>query len=130
MTARHSLAFEKLQHKQKNFRYHQQTTDTIIANKGGPRLDWIKANKLNCNSTPQDWFAAFLPEKRKQGDEMKFSMENWCQCSNQKAQQANAGTECYKDFVPFSPTDIQMQLGLYILNGINPSQQVEMKLKS
>ena len=28
---------------------------------GGPRADWLKANNLNGNSSPADWFQAFLP---------------------------------------------------------------------
>ena len=28
---------------------------------GGPRADWLKANHLDGNSSPADWFQAFLP---------------------------------------------------------------------
>ena len=114
----------------RNFRYSNQTTKMVVANEGGPRLDWIKTHKLGINSTPQDWFLVFLPDKRMAGEEQKFCTNNWCRYTNQKAQQAFAGSECYKEFVPFTPKDIQMHLGLYILNGLSPSPQVDMKFKS
>ena len=28
---------------------------------GGPRADWLKANHLDGNSSPADWFQTFLP---------------------------------------------------------------------
>ena len=55
----------------------------------------------------------------------------WCKYTNQKAFFANAGTElCYPDFVSFTPREIERHLGVYFINGLNPSPQVKMKFRS
>ena len=34
---------------------------------------------------------------------------------------------CYPTFIPFSYQEIEQVIGLYMLQGLNPSPQVEMK---
>ena len=102
--------------------------------KGGPKAEFIQDNKLGVDSTPQDWFNAFLPlydgtsrfpEREKAGC---FS-HKWASFTNKKAVQMGAGVQggCYPTFVPFSYKEIERFLGLYMLQGLNPSPQVEMK---
>ena len=45
---------------------HNPHTNQLMWNdkvniKGGPRAEWLKANNLETNSSPPDWFQAFLP---------------------------------------------------------------------
>ena len=45
---------------------HDPHTNQLMWNdkvniKGGPRAEWLKANNLDTNSSPADWFQAFLP---------------------------------------------------------------------
>ena len=49
-----------------------------------------------------------------------------------KAVQMGVGVQggCYPSFVPFSYAEIEQFIGLYILQGLNPSPQVEMKFVS
>ena len=49
-----------------------------------------------------------------------------------KAVQMGAGVEggCYPSFVPFMYNEIEHFIGLYILQGLNPSPQVEAKFSS
>ena len=48
-----------------------------------------------------------------------------------KASLASAGIDgtCYEEFKPFSVKEIRQHLGLYILQGLNPSPRIEMKFK-
>ena len=96
--------------------------------KGGPKAEFIQDNKLGVDSTPQDWFNAFLPlydgtsrfpEREKAGC---FS-HKWASFTNKKAVQMGAGVQggCYPTFVPFSYKEIERFLGLYMLQGLNPS---------
>ena len=43
---------------------------------------------------------------------------------------AGKGGTIYKDFVDFTVEELMQHLGLYVLNGISPCPQVEMKFKS
>ena len=90
--------------------------------------------KLGVDSTPQDWFNAFLPlyngtsrfpEREKAGC---FS-HKWALFTNKKAIEMGGGVQggCYPTFVPFSCKEIERFLGLYMLQGLNPSPQVKMK---
>ena len=56
----------------------------------------------------------------------------WAKFTNMKAVQMGAGVQggCYPSFVPFTYNEIERFIGLYILQGLNPSPQVEMKFSS
>jgi hypothetical protein len=44
--------------------------------------------------------------------------------------QAGKGGAVYPDFKPFSMHEICQHIGLYVLNGLNPSPAVELKFRS
>ena len=102
--------------------------------KGGPKAEFVHENGLSVDSTPQDWFNAFLPlydgrscfpEREKAG----CLSHKWAMYTNKKAIQMGAGVQggCYPTFIPFSYQEIEQFIGLYMLQGLNPSPQVEMK---
>lgn len=106
---------------------NQPVIEELIAEKGGPRMDFIKKNKLTMDSTPADWFAAFLPMDAPND---KVSISQWCRFTNQKAAMSNAGSKyCYPTYKdnPFTPAEIERHIGLYFLNGLSPCPSVSMK---
>lgn len=103
----------------------------VDSDEGGPRLEFIERNQLTLDSTPADWFNAFLPTDA--SNDKKFSTKLWCRYTNQKVAMANAGTRyCYPSFKdnPFTPSEIERHIGLYFLNGLSPSPSVDMKFKN
>ena len=104
---------------------------------GGPRADWLKANHLDGNSSPADWFQAFLPVfdgscHHPWVSNTPFWSHKWANFLNVKAALMGAGVHggMYPDFKPFSYEDIEKHLALYILQGLNPSPQVERQFAS
>ena len=107
---------------------------TII---GGPKATFLLEKGLNESSKPQDWFNAFLPifdgkSTNPQNVNTQFWTHKWVFWTNQKAISCSAGVPggVYPSFTPFSYLEIERFLGLYILQGLNPSPQVEMKSNS
>ena len=107
---------------------------TII---GGPKADFLLEKGLNESSKPQDWFNAFLPIFERKGKNPQnvntlFRTHKWAFWTNQNAISCSAGVPggVYPSFTPFSYLEIERFLGLYILQGLNPSPQVEMKFNS
>ena len=104
---------------------------------GGPKADFLLEKGSNESSKPQDWFNAFLPifdgkGKNPQNVNTQFWMHKWAFWTNQKSISCSAGVPggVYPSFTPFSYLEIEPFLGLYILQGLNPSPQVEMKFIS
>ena len=101
--------------------------------KGCPSPKFMKKNKLDRNSLPFEWFNAFLPVYDGSCSSLnasnKFWTSKWAVWSNQKAQQYGAGERggLYKDWKPFTHEDIERMLAIYIIQGLNPSPQLEMK---
>ena len=60
-----------------------------------------------------------------------FTIGDWTFFTNLKAQLSNAGKggTIYTDFVPFTVEEMMKHIGVYILNGISPLPQVEMKMQ-
>ena len=92
---------------------------------------------MNESSKPQDWFNAFLPifdgkGKNPQNVNTQFWTHKWAFWTNQKAISCSVGVPggVYPSFTPFSYLEIERFLGLNILQGLNPSPQVEMKFNS
>ena len=107
---------------------------TII---GGPKADFLLEKGLNESSKPQEWSNAFLPifdrkGKNPQNVNTQLWTHKWAFWMNQKAIFCSAGVPggVYPSFTPFSNLEIECFLGLYILQGLNPSPQVEMKFNS
>ena len=103
------------------------TEDTV------PNFDYLFANGININSYPCEWFDIFMPMWRKRHDNSnKVSVEDLTTWTNIKALLCNAGKGggAYSRFVSFTIPDVAKHLGLYILNGISPTPQVELKFAS
>ncbi len=76
----------------------------------------------------------FIPEAPKKGDSKGCGISKWCQYTNMKADMDFAGNLdsgglLYK-FEAFTPREIEKHLSLFIVQGLNPSLQLKMKVKS
>ena len=105
-----------------------------FTNEGGPKAEFLFENCLNVNSTPQGWLMAFLPlydgtSKCPDRERNVCFSHKWAKFTNMKAAQMGAGVQggCYPSFIPFTYNEIECFIGLYILQGLNPSPQVEAK---
>ena len=93
------------------------------------RMSFIRKHKLNEDSHPAKWFEAFLPIKKRQGSD--FSMEDLLSWTNMRAMMENSGLGGkYSDFKNFTLFELMSHIGLYLLQGLSPSPQVEMKFHS
>ena len=115
----------------------KQQMEERVNIKGGPEADFLLEKGLNESSKPQDWFNAFLPifgrkGKNPQNVNTQFWMHKWAFWTNQKAISCSAGVPggVYPSFTTFSYLEIEHFLGLYILQGLTPSPQIEMKFYS
>ena len=115
----------------------KQQMEERVTTVGGPKADFLLEKGLNESSKPQEWFNAFLPifdgkGKNPQNVNTQFWTHKWAFWTNQKAISCSAGVPggVYPSFTPFSYLEIERFLGLYILQGLNPSPQVEMKFNS
>ena len=137
------LGFQKIPHRHRNgHQMHNPHTNQLMWNdevniKGGPRAEWLKTNNLDTNSSPADWFQAFLPIFDGSChcpwvSNTPFWTHRWANYLNVKAVSMGAGVQggLYPDFKPFSYEDIEKHLALYILQGLNPLPQVEQKFTS
>ena len=104
---------------------------------GGPRADGLKANNLDGNSFPADWFQAFLPVfdgscHHPWVSNTTFWMHKWANFLNMKAASMGAGVQggMCPDFKPFSYEDIEKHLALYIIQGLSLLPQAEQKFTS
>ena len=115
----------------------KQQMEERVNIKGGPKANFLLEKGLNESSKPQDWFNAFLPNfdrkgKNPQNVNTQFWTHKWAFWTNQKAISCSVGVPggVYPSFTPFSYHEIECFLGLYILQGLNPSPQIEMKFYS
>jgi hypothetical protein len=76
--------------------------ETVVREKGGVRDDFVKAHGLDRNTTPQEWFCAFLPDIPfcyAGGERSKVKrpppIADWCSFTNLKATLCNAGQRGY-----------------------------------
>ena len=105
--------------------------ETVMRTEGQPKDVFLKKNKLTVKSHPVEFLHAFLPLKnnhRSKNGTSYLSISDLVQWTNLKAMVSNAGTdECYKDFTQFTPKEVKQHLGLYILNGLSPSPNMDLK---
>ena len=96
------------------------------------RISFIRSNKLNLDSHPAEWFGAFVPIKSKSKNDSAFSMENLNKWTNVRALIENAGGlgGKYDCFENFTTVELMRHIGLYLLQALSPSPQVEMKFQS
>ena len=97
---------------------------------GRPNPDFMLKHGLTHESHPADIFYAFLPTHSNERDVMSISkIRTW---TNAKAQLMGAGPggHQYPTFEPFSMDEIRQFLGLFMMHGLAPSPQLDMKMKS
>jgi hypothetical protein len=106
--------------------------EIVIRKKLVPRRDFQIRHKLSRHSDPVEFMDAFLPWSSNTYGDKHLSLSKLTTFTNLKAQLANAGSagEVYPDFQAFSVKEVRQYLGLSIWQGLNPSPQIEMKLKS
>jgi HeH/LEM domain len=109
-----------------------EARDVVIRKKLVPRRDFQIRHKLSRHSDPVEFMDAFLPWSSNTYGDKHLSLSKLTTFTNLKAQLANAGSagEVYPDFQAFSVKEVRQYLGLSIWQGLNPSPQIEMKLKS
>ena len=111
-----------------NYFYIQQES-----NKTNPNLKYLFDKGIGFHSHPADWFDIFFPQKRtRRTHPSAVTIHDLTSWTNTKAMKMNAGVGggIYKNFVNFSTEEITSHLGLYLLQSISPSPQIEMKFKS
>ena len=111
--------------------------DEKVNIKGGPKMEFLEEHKLDVNSLPQEWFNAFLPIyngkiSNPHHGNTPYWTHKWANYTNKKALMLGAGVPggIYPTFKPFSYQEIERFIAIYILQGLNPSPQVEMKFNS
>ncbi|KAL7562479.1 hypothetical protein ACA910_005453 [Epithemia clementina (nom. ined.)] len=125
-------------HQMKDSSTNQLLWNDEVDVKGGPRAEWILEQGLSSASHPADWFDAFLPvydgtTRTPSHSNTPFWTHRWTNYLNMKASQMGAGVMggIYPDFRPFTFDDIEKRhIGLYILQGLNPSPQINQKFQS
>ena len=98
-----------------------------------PNIEFIHANDLSVDSHPVKWFDLFMPMHRKrQAHPSVCTISDFTTWTNKKAFLCNAGEggSLYPRWTPFSLDEVARHLGLYILQGLSPSPQIEMKFVS
>ena len=114
-----------------------QVWDDIVKLKGAPKPEFLEEHGLDDESTPQEWFKAFLPvfdgtTNNPRQSNTPYWTHHWCNYTNRKVMMLGAGVPggVYPSWKPFSYDEIERFIGIYILQGLKPSPQVEMKFKS
>ena len=95
-----------------------------------PYLDFLESHGINTTSHPADWYNVLMPRStRRQDKNGVTSIADFTSSTNKKAYMYNAGSggTQYPDFKEFSVDEIMHHLGVYILNGISLSPQVEIQ---
>ena len=101
--------------------------------RGGIDLDFIKKYNITTDTGLEEYADIMLPFKRnaqKGKEQLSFQkFKNW---ANLKVSLAGAGKEgnCYRDFIPFTAKEIRQYFSLHVLQGVNPSLQIEFKFRS
>ena len=106
-----------------------------LIEKSTPNNSFMKKHDLNENSHPAEWFEAFLPwvkTKQHKHSKTEISLDDMCTWTYDKSCMANAGKggSIYQNFTKFSVDEIQQHLGIYFLNGLMPSPNIENKFYS
>ena len=91
-----------------------------------------------------DWFVAFMPQTQDNNNEnlalaiikgdrtTKLAISDWTAYLNAKAMLNNAGQKSHifaNKCKPFTNADIFQMFGLYIIDGITPSPQLQQKMQ-
>ena len=98
--------------------------DSHPRKKGRPKDAFLHDNNLDWTSRPHEWFAAFLPHSL---------VAKWTTFTNMKAGFQHAGKRGgpYKnEWTDFDPFELKKHIGVYILQGLSPSPQVNQKFRT
>ena len=98
-----------------------------------PNLEFSESRGINTTSHPADWYNVLMPRSTRCQDKNGVtSIADFTSFTNKKAYLYNTGSGVtqYLEFEEFSVDEIMQHLGVYILNGLSPSPQVEMKFDS
>ena len=91
--------------------------------KGGTIPEFLRKKSIDHSSLPYGWFEPFLP---------RTITSLWTSYTNTKALLDNYGNEgeLYPDYVSFTLDELRRHLGVYILHGLSPSPEVDMKFQT
>ena len=94
-----------------------------VGDNGTPDYAFLKFHNLSTNSKPHEWFEAFLPSS---------VTGEWASHTNLKAMLSNSGNdgEIYPNWKPFGPAELRKHIAVYFVQGLSPSQTIDMKFKS
>jgi hypothetical protein len=105
-----------------------------ITDGGVVQTSFMVQHNLCPLTSPTAYMQVFVPtRKNKPGgfnSKEYISIEQWTMFTNLKAHLAGAGDTIYKDFKPFTIGELKQHIGMYFLQGIAPSPQVEFKFKT
>ena len=101
---------------------------TVAHDTTQPNMAFIRKHGLGKRSHPSKWFEPFMPTKSK--NKRDFSIENCLKWTNVRALMEGAGLGGkYEDFVNFDLKEFKRHLGLYLLQALSPSPQIDMKFQ-
>ena len=98
-----------------------------------PNLEFLMMNDITTNSHTDEWYDVFVPRNRKRKFSEGFtSISDTTLFTNKKVYLLNSGKggTQYPKCTPLSVDEIMRHIGIYMLNGIFPSTQVETKFES
>jgi hypothetical protein len=114
----------------------KKVMETIPIKKGFMKHKAMTKHKLSPHSLPSEFINVFFPFKKniQKGVNGKvcemLSIELITKWTNIKADMMGAGFAIYPTFEKFTPVEIKRHLGLYLLQGVAPSPQIESKFSS
>ena len=98
-----------------------------------PNFHFLFEQNIGFDSHPADWLEPLFPSRRyKDTHPDAVTLQDMTKWTNAKAMLACAGDKgaSYSNFQYFSIDEIRSHLGLYLLQGVSPSPQVEQKFKN
>ena len=92
------------------------------------KMRFVYSHNLSIDSSPVHWFEAFLPIENDERNATGYSMQNALMWTNMRATMEAAGIGGkYSDFKSFSLKELMQHIGLYLLQALSPSPQIDMK---
>ena len=105
----------------------------MASNATVPNLEFLFLHNINLDSHPAEWFNIFFSKSCTKNTHPKgVKIEEFQSWKNTKAMVENAGRrgEKYKGIKDFTEKEMMTHLGVYLLHGIPPAPQIEMKFIS
>ena len=110
---------------------------------GGPNQEFLAKHNIDDHRHPMDWFVLLMPITQKDNKESirdinvtgdsktTFAISNWTKYTSVKAKMADAGEPGHifsGKYKPLTLNEIQRQLGIYILDGVSPTPQLNFRM--